>query len=114
MIVVRVELHSAITRQITEIARMHICNIGGSHTKGDYAAATLRGRSKQDLDKNCKQRIGQVKNHSRLSLHVWHLVAKALSAMDYGKEKNTALVGSAGSSHGQVSAASGAEQETEA
>ena len=28
MIVVRVELHSAITHQVTELARMHICNDG--------------------------------------------------------------------------------------
>lgn len=91
MIVVRVELHSVTTLKITEIARMHICNEGGTHTRGDYSATVLRGRSKEAFDNNpMVHKLGEVKNHARLSLHVWHLVAKALSSMDYGKEKTKA------------------------
>jgi hypothetical protein len=83
MIVVKVELHSAITGRISEIARMNICNIGGTHTKGDYHCETLRGRSKADLDKRVQQRTGNVMNYPRLSIHVWHLVARALVGMGY-------------------------------
>ena len=61
MIVVKVELHSAITGQISELARMHICNIGGTATKGDYHSAALRGRSKADLDRRIPQRSGFVR-----------------------------------------------------
>ena len=85
MIVVRVELHSAVDGRVTELARAHICNIGGTKTLGDYEARTLRGRSTQALDAEQIQRIGKVERHPRQALHVWHLVAKALSAMGYGK-----------------------------
>lgn len=87
MIVVRVELHSAITRRVTELARMHICNVGGTHTKGDYSVETFRGRDKEALDKRIVQRSGKVQGHSRLALHVWSLVAKALVAVKYLSEE---------------------------
>lgn len=87
MIVVRVELHSAITGQVSELARMHICNIGGTATKGDYSCTTLRGRSKADLDRRTSQRTGFVRKYPRLAIHVWHLVARSLVVMGYaGKE----------------------------
>ena len=35
MIIVRVELHSARTGEVTELARMHISNIGGTNTLRD-------------------------------------------------------------------------------
>lgn len=84
MIVVRVELHSAITGEQTEIARMNISNIGGSEAIGNYRCETWRGRSSEDLDRGTIQRKGRVLGHARLSLHVWHLVSKALSSMGYG------------------------------
>lgn len=83
MIVVRVELHSAITRKVTELARMRICNIGGTTTVGSYSVETLRGRSRESLDRGIGQRAGQVKDYPKLRLHVWHLVARALVAMRY-------------------------------
>lgn len=87
MIVVRVELHSAITGQVSEIAQMHICNIGGTNTKGDYSCATLRGRSKEAFARRTAQRTGFVRGYPRLAIHVWHLVARSLVAMGYaGKE----------------------------
>ena len=85
MIVVRVELHSAVTGQVTELARAHIANVGGTATSGDYAAATLHGRSAAALDRGQVQRRGKVTGHARQALHVWHLVAKALAGMGYGK-----------------------------
>lgn len=87
MIVIRVELWSAITGDKTEIARMHICNEGGTENIGNYACRTLRGRSTADLNKNQFQRKGRVLGHPRLSQHVWNLVAKALTSMGYGGRK---------------------------
>ena len=87
MIVVRGELHSAITRKVTELARMHICNVGGTRELGDYEVQTLRGRSREELDKRKVNRVGEVSNHARLTEHVWHLVAKALKAVNYGEKK---------------------------
>lgn len=88
MIVVKVELHSAITGQRTELARMMIDNIGGDTKVGDYRARTYRGRSEQTLDQAMRNgtttREGRVLGHRRLALHVWHLVAKALTGMGYG------------------------------
>lgn len=85
MIIVRVELHSAVTGQVTELARAHICNIGGTDEIGDYECTTLRGRSKATLDRRVPQRHGKVLGHARLREHVWNLVAKALVGMGYGR-----------------------------
>ena len=89
MIVVRVELWSAITGERTEIARMLIANTGhGTANQGDYTGKTLRGRSTEALDKSSASQThthqGKVLNHARRQLHVWHLVAKMLSSMGYG------------------------------
>lgn len=95
MIVVKIELHSAITRQMTEIARAVIYNDGtGTDNRGNYGAFSCRGRSKEALHNHMSNVLGQeatgvhegqVKNHDRNGLHVLHLVAKALTAMGYGK-----------------------------
>jgi len=92
MIIVRVELWSAVTGEQTELARMAIDNIGGNANLGDYRARTLRGRSVEALDRallNIQstgvQREGRVLRHPRLREHVWNLVAKALANMGYGQ-----------------------------
>lgn len=92
MIVVRVELWSAITGKVTELARMCIANSGDTANPnfGDYHCMTLKGRSKDQLDKAMRsgsspQRAVEVKHHARLREHVWNLVAKALTGMEYGK-----------------------------
>ena len=84
MIIVRVELHSAITGKVTELARAHICNVGGTNERRDYDVRTLRGRDKAALDRNVPQRRAQVIGHPSLREHVWNLVAKALTGMGYG------------------------------
>jgi hypothetical protein len=87
MIIVRVELHSAVTGMVTEIARMRICNIGGTRERGDYRAETFRGRSAQQLARLIRQRAATISDYPRLSIHVWHLVARALVGMGYaGKD----------------------------
>jgi hypothetical protein len=87
MIVIRVELHSARDGSIVEIARAIIANKGnGTPQRGDYDVATFRGRGREQLNRLQIQRRGKVDDHPRLSLHVWHLVAKALAAMGYGQQ----------------------------
>ena len=90
MIVVKVELWSAITGEKKELARMIVDNIGGTEAKGNYRTRTLIGRSSHALDTAMMQRPmktareGRVEDYPRQRLHVWNLVAKALSAMGYG------------------------------
>ncbi|MGY4288866.1 hypothetical protein ACVWXO_008086 [Bradyrhizobium sp. LM2.7] len=93
MIVVRVELHSAITRKVTEIARMHIRNRGGTKELGDYAVDTVRGRSREQLDRGPCVRSAEVNGYPRLRIHVWHLVARALIAMNYAGARELAQEG---------------------
>ena len=87
MIIVRVELMSAITRETTELARMHICNEGGTAPLGDYGIYVLRGRDKEALDRSWRAetytKTAKIKGHARLREHVWNLVGKALAAAGY-------------------------------
>jgi len=84
VIVVRVELHSAVTGEKKEIARMLIDNVGGTHKRGDYRCRTLRGRNSAAFDERVVQREASVRGHPRLSQHVWNLVGKALAGLGYG------------------------------
>lgn len=97
MLVVRVELWSAVTGEITEIARATICNVGGTTTLGDYEGATYRGRNAATLEAAMRRgttvKTGTVTKHRRLDLHVWHLVAKTLEAMGYGARKVSVSTG---------------------
>jgi len=87
MIVVRVELHSAITGDVTELARAVICNEGGTGTKGDYGVYVCRGRDRDALNKSWLNRTftktTKVLGHARQAEHVWNLVSKALVAAGY-------------------------------
>lgn len=86
MIIVRFELHSAITGEVTELARMRITNrADGTTSIGNYDVCTFRGRNAAALDAGVVQRKGEVLGHPRLAEHVWHLVAKALKNMGYGR-----------------------------
>lgn len=85
MIVVKVELWSAIDRSKTELARMYVSNKGGTAQKGDYDVEVLKGRSTEALDKRTVLKRGEVLGHPRLREHVWNLVAKALNNLGYGQ-----------------------------
>lgn len=86
MIVVRVDLVSAIhPSRSKELARMHICNVGGTAESGDYSVETFRGRDKEALDKRIVNRAGSVSGYPRLALHIWHLVFEALKAINYDR-----------------------------
>lgn len=84
MLVVKIEMHSAITGKVSEIGRMNIGNVGGTKTRGDYEVQVLRkqigGHWPDSWTSDSKKvaRTGEVKNYPRLSYNVWRLVARAL------------------------------------
>jgi hypothetical protein len=83
MLIVKVELHSAVTGLVTEIARMKIVNNGfGNARRGNYETTTYRGRG-ADLDLKMIARTGFISNWPRQSRHVWELVMKSLHACGY-------------------------------
>jgi len=90
MIVIKVELWSAITGQKKELARMIVDNVGGTDARGNYRARTLIGRSSAALDSAMMQRPmktareGHVADYPRQRLHIWNLVQRALAGMGYG------------------------------
>jgi len=89
MLVVKIEIHGAVSGRVSEIGRMLIGNVSSSYGKrGDYAVKVLR-RRKQVLGptdpkvmgqwKTAKvTRTGEVLNYPRLSYNVWRLVSRAL------------------------------------
>jgi hypothetical protein len=98
MIVVRVELWSAISGKVTDLGTVCIDNTGVSQkgTRGDYRARSYRKgtwkrfggylhpRQAWALVRNTKpSRTGEVTNHPRKSAPIWSLVRKALESMDY-------------------------------
>lgn len=84
MLVVKVELHHATQPgKITEIARMHICNVGGTADKRNYLARILRGRSTEDLNKATVNRTGEFQNFPSERVHVWNLILVALLTCGY-------------------------------
>jgi hypothetical protein len=86
MIVVRVELVSAINGRVTELARMHIANDGaGTAALSNYDGKTFIGRSTEALDRMTVSRRGRIENWPRQRFHVWNLVARMLSEMGYTK-----------------------------
>lgn len=78
MIVVKIELHSAITGNVTEIGRMHIANDGtGDSRRGNYNVELFRRGSGTERVLH----EARVENYPRLSLSVWHLVFRALKGI---------------------------------
>lgn len=91
MLVVRVELRSAITGKVTEIARMPLWNLGtGTAKRGNYKGRTVPGKTDGPmivpamfLEGRKPMRSAEVDNYPRQSLHVWNLIARMLTAMGY-------------------------------
>ena len=93
MLVVKVELHSAIDGRIETLGEMVIANDGtGTNTKGNYDSYVIRKGAK--LYETMRRiyrgdanpvRKGKVEGYSRISRPVWDLVALALKNMGYGK-----------------------------
>lgn len=90
MLVVRVEMHSAITGKTTEIARMIIANDGqGTPSRGSYWGVAAKGVTRGPMvpaavvHASRTMARGEVKEYPRRSKHVWHLVTRMLTAMGY-------------------------------
>jgi hypothetical protein len=84
MIVVKVELHSAITGKVSEIGRMHISNTTTfeNGSRANYFVRLFR-RGSFKTSPVVVQREGEVNGHARKSAPVWKLVQKALKAVGY-------------------------------
>lgn len=82
MLVVTVELHSAITGEKTLLGQTIIHNIGGTHTSGDYQVEVGHKSDVGNLRKIHTKplRKGQVIGHPRLTANVWTLVLKGLKS----------------------------------
>lgn len=77
MIIVKIELHSALTGEVTEIGRMRVANTGeGTKERGEYLVKVMR-RGTIDV----VRALGVVSNHPRLSASVWSLVRKAIESV---------------------------------
>lgn len=75
MIVVKIELHSAITKKITHLGSMIITNDGTGDAKfGNYWISLITKNFN-------KGRIAQVLKHNRNGLSIWILLAKAIKAL---------------------------------
>lgn len=84
MIVIKVELWSAVSGNVTELARMLVSNDGtGIPNNMHYDVEVLRGRSKTDLDRRTVLKRTKILNWPSERLHVWNLVNKALTQLGY-------------------------------
>lgn len=81
MIVVKVELHSAITGKVTMLAQAIIHNVGTREQgkKGDYRVVVAK-KGHFDFRQMLKKplREGSVEDYPRLSYNVWRLVIRGL------------------------------------
>lgn len=83
MIIVRIELHSARTRKVTQIGEMWIDNIsrtGNDSKRGNYRVRLLRRGTAAGYGPKV-QREGQVYDFPRLSYNIWRLVFRALKSV---------------------------------
>lgn len=72
MIVIKVELHSAVTGKITSLGNAVVCNDGtGTAKRGNYTMA-LTGKNGRPMGH------AQLTNWPRQSKHVWALIARLL------------------------------------
>jgi hypothetical protein len=90
MLVVRIELHSAITGRVKQIGVMRISNVAAhdSTELGDYEVR-VQSRAERNIPgaradfegwRKAVTRTGEVKNYPRLSYNVWRLVLRALKS----------------------------------
>jgi hypothetical protein len=85
MLIVTVDLLSALTGKRTNLGTLHIANVGGTRTRGDY-----EGRAYQKgyqpavgMQEQGSTRKGQVKGYGRIAEPVWSLVLSMLESMGY-------------------------------
>lgn len=82
VLVIKVELHSAVTRKVTLLGSMIIDNVGGTKESGNYRVRVGHKKNCDDLKAVAVNplREGSVKNFPRLSYNVWRLVYRALKS----------------------------------
>ena len=82
MIVVRIDLISAVTGNTTRLGAATISNIGGSRKLGDYTVKVARKphavANAWDKIEAQPLRTGEVKDYPRLSYNIWRLIIRAL------------------------------------
>lgn len=80
MLVLKLELHSAVTGEVTEVGRTLIYNVGGTEDRGDYAVKVGRKARRFSNRKVHEKplRTGEVKDYPRMTYNVWRLVIRAL------------------------------------
>lgn len=82
MIVIKLELHSALDGSVEEIGRAIIHNVGGTKERGDYEVAVGRRNADGNYDNRLvlksPARSGAVFDYPRLSYNVWRLVIRGL------------------------------------
>lgn len=83
MVILKLEMHSANTGEVTEIGRTIIYNVGGTARRGNYAVKV--GRRKPDGEAYDTREVfmnptreGSVQDYPRLTYNVWRLVIRAL------------------------------------
>ena len=81
MLVIRIELHSAVTRRVKTIGKMIISNrcthAGGKREDYDVEVGRRDKLNTVDVMRN-PLRKGRVEDYPRLSYNVWRLVIRAL------------------------------------
>jgi len=85
MLVLKLELHSAVTGEIIHLGQMIIANDGtGDRNTGNYDVK-LGKKGNTDLKATYVKpmRSGKVEGHKRLAENVWSLVGKALRAVNF-------------------------------
>lgn len=85
MIVVNVDLHSAVTGEVTSLNRVVIANVSGAGHARDYQVRSFRKGTdplKTGLSLRCN-RIGLVEGHRAEAESVLTLLRKSLEAMGY-------------------------------
>ena len=85
MLIVTVELESAVTGKTTLLGKALIYNDGtGTQTRGNYDIRVgRRGQGDPYVIYNRPARSGHVTGHPRLRASVWSLITKALQAARY-------------------------------
>lgn len=83
MLVIRIELWSAITGQRREIGTVTIANVGGTKTRGNYEVKLFKNL--RDAAKKAIWKKGVVEGFPRLRLGPYDLLLRALAAMVGGR-----------------------------
>ena len=83
MIVVKIELWSAVTGNVTELGRTYIWNDGTCEDpkRGNYNVSVCKkGKFKPPIIYRNMTRRGRVENYPRASYNIWRLIIRSLKS----------------------------------